>query len=116
MNKSEIIQLSSLFNEKINGRSAVKLLFQKIEHNRYVVFDFSNIIFISRAAAHEMAILLEEYQKKGFYISLRNISPHVNQMLDTVSESRKVDFKKATFVKRLQFSSEREMKNYLLSF
>ena len=116
MNKTHLIKLSSLFNEKINGRSSVKLIFRQLEDIKSVIFDFSDIVFISRAAAHELVLLLEDYQKRGFTFSLKNVSADVNQMLNIISESRKVDFKKATFVKRLHFRSEKEMKNYLLSF
>lgn len=116
MNNPHIISLSSLFNEKINGRSSVKVLFQQVKDNKYVIFDFTDITFISRAAAHELAVLLEDYQKRDFTISFKNVTDDVNQMLDTITESRKVDLKNATLVNRLHFKSEREMKKYLLSF
>lgn len=114
-NLSEMFKLSDFFAENISNRESVRLVFGKIPQTDSVTIDFTDIKFISRAAAHELAVLLENYQNKGNSISLVNVSPEVNKMMETVADSRNVDYKKATFIERITFSTENELDSYLLS-
>ena len=50
----ETIQLYDMFGKVIMTRNAITDLFSSVAHiNETIVFDFKNIEFISRSAAHE---------------------------------------------------------------
>jgi|TARA_R100000027_G_C2202312_1_gene80351 anti-anti-sigma regulatory factor len=102
-----------LLGSAINSRESIKLLFNHISNNERYIIDFQKIDFISRAAAHELLIQIEEGQAKGIDISIQNLSSSVNQMIESVSKSRKSNAKKATFVKQVEFDSESDLISYL---
>ncbi|MBS9523308.1 STAS domain-containing protein [Litoribacter ruber] len=115
MNNPSNIRLSTFYADSISNRESIRIIFDKVSEVDNFSVDFENIDFISRAAAHELAVYLERYQNRGKSISLLNVAPSVNQMLETVAESKKVDYKKATFIERISFKNENEMEAYLLS-
>jgi len=109
------IKLSDYFNNQINSRSAVSsFLNQKIDKEN-VILDFSDINFISRATAHELLSSVDKFANRGVKITFTNLNSQVESIIDKVDASRKDSFKKATFVNRISFSSEKEFNNFLLS-
>ena len=93
MNKAYNIKLADYFAEKVNSRSSVNMVFDQVTDQDPVVLDFSQIGFISRAAAHELITLMDKLQSEGKSISLKEVRPSVDKMIKSVSESRSDDFK-----------------------
>ena len=52
---------------------------------------------------------------KGTELTLLNLSVSVKDMLDAVKESRKHNIKKATFIEHLNFESEKELDDFLMT-
>jgi anti-anti-sigma regulatory factor len=115
MKKILTIIVSEIFENKINSRSSVELLFNQLIDVDKVIIDFKSIEFISRAAAHELVVNIEKHQSRGVDVTLKNVDSAINKMLDAVNVSRKSNAKKATFVQRLTFSTEQEFNAFLLS-
>lgn len=113
-NRSHIV-LSDFFDNQLNNRASVALLFESVKASKAIVFDFNGIDFISRSAAHEILTFIDDVQKKGVDITFTNLAPDVDETLQRVSESRKQNYKRATFVKRLSFKNERELEDFLLT-
>ncbi|WP_143959169.1 STAS domain-containing protein [Litoribacter populi] len=114
-NLSTTIMLSEYYAEAVSNRESVRLIFDKLPNVDFITIDFSDIVFISRAAAHELTLYLEKFQNRGKSISLANVSQNVNQMIETVAQSKKVDYKKSTFVERIIFKTDEELESYLFS-
>jgi len=98
---------------QISSREAVRVFFSFIPKESNLSIDFRNVEFISRAAAHELLLQCESLQKKGVFISFRNLNDSLNKMIDIVSSSRKKGEKKATFVNWLEFDNEWQLDKYL---
>jgi anti-anti-sigma regulatory factor len=114
-NKATEIKLTDYFTEKVNSRSVVRMVAENFSDSKSVMLDFENIDFISRAAAHELVTSLEKLQTEGKTVSLQHVHPNVDKMIQAVSASRAIDFKKATFVQRLSFDSEKELDKFLMA-
>ncbi|NJN27761.1 MAG: STAS domain-containing protein [Cyclobacteriaceae bacterium] len=114
-NRWSHIVLSDFFDSQLNNRASVALLFERVKKSKAVAIDFSGIDFISRSAAHEILTFIDEVQKKGIDFTFTNMAPNIDETLQKVSASRKQNFKRATFVKRLSFGSEKDLEDFLLA-
>ena len=109
------ISLSEFHSDQINGRSAVRATLTEDKDASLVVYDFEGITFLSRSAAHEILEVISESQKLGKQVTLKHLTPQVAEMLDRVEDSKKHNIKTATYVERLQFTSEQELEDFLMT-
>ncbi len=75
-----------------------------LSHNEIV--DFSGIRSISRAFAHSLICLIEEFQQKGTQIELSNVDPEISKLLELVNASRtgqQAHYRPELFPKRVSF-------------
>ncbi|MHA7131831.1 STAS domain-containing protein [Algoriphagus namhaensis] len=109
------IQLSTLFDNQISGRSAVDSIFSSLEGVHHFILDFSSIRFISRSAAHQLISTMDLLQKNRVTVELLSLDPEVERMLSRVRKSIEKPTKLATYVEFLSFSSEKEMEKFMMS-
>ena len=107
--------MSDFFDSQLNNRASVALLFESVKRSKAVTIDFCGIDFISRSAAHEILTFVDEVQKKDIDITFTNMAPNIDETLQKVSASRKQNFKRATFVKRVSFENEKDLEDFLLT-
>lgn len=73
--------------------------------------DFSGIRSVSRAFAHSLICLIEEFEQKGAQIELINLSPEISKLIDLVRASRtdpQAHYRPDLFPKRVTFDEASE--------
>ena len=117
MEKLFQILVNKNISETLNTRDSATLLFDIILHEdaKNVVFDFSNVVFMSRSFAdqfHKERMKLKD--KKGLFIQIKNASDEVRKMLVTVENTQS---KKNRFYRELPVFtfSEDNMEAYLFA-
>ncbi len=116
MDRVKKIVLSELFDRQISGRSVVDSIFSEMEGVHHLVLDFSSIQFISRSAAHQLITSIDQLQKSRVTVELESLQMEVDQMLSQVRKSIQKPIKIATYVEFLNFSDEKKMEEFMLSF
>lgn len=106
------IYIKDYFPLMISTRKAITNLSTQVRlgaKNEYI-FDFTDIVFISRSFADEFLKFLKSANIKW---QLKNINSNIQSMLDVVKKSQ--EFKKNTYdyVAINQFKSNIELKNFL---
>jgi len=110
----EIIKLSKKFENQINSRSSLSSIFSTIENHSTLSIDFQDIDFIYRAVAHELLLNISDLSSKGINVNFIDLNVEIDTLLNNVSLSRKSNVKRATFVQRKTFRSEKDFDNYIL--
>lgn len=84
---SEVVRMSSL-GSTVMLRDSIDSLFDQLEagHGRRVIFDFTEVEFMSRSSAHEYLI---RKSRSRLSVSETGMGPEVAQMLDLVQ--RQID-------------------------
>ncbi|WP_016777416.1 STAS domain-containing protein [Anaerophaga thermohalophila] len=113
-NRRKNIKLSKYFFNQINSRSSIDLVIKRLKKGRNYSVDFSDIDFLSRAAAHQLVSLQNKLSNEGIDLTYVNVSNHVNSMIEKVEKSATNSVKHATFVKYLNIREESELKNFLM--
>ena len=68
---------------------AIKIKKESKRNSSYMIIDFSEVHFISRAFADEFLNVFEKLQKDGLKIQLKNMKPTLKTLLQTVKKTRK---------------------------
>ena len=88
--KTIIVQLSLHFDRSISTRVAVQNLFSFDKRGvMEIVFDFSDIHFISSTASHQFVMEVKELEKQNISVSYTNISDDVKKMFCLAKTDRK---------------------------
>ena len=83
----------------LSTRESIRDIFNQVEEflNGIVELDFSGVVQISRAAAHELILQERTIRIKGGVLRVYNMTDSVNRMLQTVRQSlKKNSAKKST--------------------
>ena len=101
MNKNEKIKINiaQLIAPLVSSRDTLSILRQEVEKNpaEAVDFDFQNVEFISRSAAHEFLLLKEELRQNNIQVNFVNTNPDVTAMLRIVAANRAVPKARSEF-------------------
>lgn len=112
-NKVISIKLADYFDNQIISRSSINTITSNLVNDNEYYIDFKNIKFISRAAAHELNSTVNGLMDRNISISYKNVPFKVKMMLDRVGVSTRDNFKHATFLKHINFNTERELDQFL---
>ncbi len=115
MSRFENIELARLFDNQINSRSSVAYIFSEKANKEVLVLDFKHINFLSRAAAHELVTWMDQCNAEGKSVQLKNLSPHLEELIASVGNHRQNKSKHATYVERKHFKNNNELEMYLLT-
>ena len=117
MEKKLHINIYKRIGETLNSREAAILLFEFVKENQVknVVFDFSDVIFMSRSFAdqfHKERMKIKN--QNGLMIQLKDASETIRKMLLTVEATQN---KRNRFYSELPVFkfSEKNLENYLLA-
>lgn len=116
MERVKKIVLCDVFDVQISGRSAVDSIFTDISGVHHLILDFSSIAFISRSAAHQLLSRMNQLQSDRITVEMISLDSEVSKMINRVRQSIKNPKKLATYVEFLNFSSETELEDFVLSF
>jgi anti-anti-sigma regulatory factor len=111
------INIYKHLGETLNSREAAVLLFDFVNENqaRNVVFDFTDVVFMSRSFAdqfHKERMKLKE--QNGLTIHLKDASEAIRTMLITVESTQNKRNRFYTELPVFKFS-EKNLENYLLA-
>jgi anti-anti-sigma regulatory factor len=112
--KTIIVQLSLHFDRSISTRVAVQNLFSFDKRGfEEIIFDFSDIHFISSSASHQFVMEVKELEKQSISVSYSSISDDVEKMLCLAKTDRKNIFT-VQEVKHLNVLSNKDLSSLLL--
>lgn len=97
--KKSTINIADLIAPLVSSRDTLSILRQEVEKTatEAVDFDFQNVEFISRSAAHEFLLLKEELHQKNIQINFIHTNSDVTEMLRIVAANRAVPKAKPEF-------------------
>jgi len=115
--KHHIIKLSDTYSEMIASRAAIINLFSTILTDvNSIEIDFKRISFVSRAAVHQLIKEKENLQKNdNIEVVFSNLNRTVKEMFDAVEKSIKTPKKDINKIKKVQFNTDQEFYDFLLS-
>lgn len=113
-NRIHII-LSEYFKNQITFRSSLDFLKIDFDHNATIVFDFDDIKFISRSAAHELLSFIRNLDAKNIDYEFINMESEVKLMIDKVEQTLDKKRKSNTYVRKVHFNSQEDLNHYLES-
>jgi anti-anti-sigma regulatory factor len=116
MERVKKIVLSDVFDVQLTGRFAVDSIFTDISGVHHLILDFSSIAFISRSAAHQLLSRMNELQSDRITVEIISLDSEVSKMINRVRQSIRNPKKLATYVEFLNFASEEELEDFVLSF
>lgn len=112
--KTKIVQLSLHFDRSISTRVAVQNLFSFDKSGiGKIIFDFSDIHFISSSASHQFVMEVKELEKQNISVSYSTISENIEKMLCLAKTDRKNIFT-VQDVKHLNVLSNKDLSSILL--
>ncbi|MCX6327212.1 MAG: STAS domain-containing protein [Bacteroidia bacterium] len=112
--KTIIVQLSLHFDRSISTRVAVQNLFSFDKRGvEEIVFDFSDIHFISSSASHQFVMEVKELEKLNISVSYSSISDDIEKMFCLAKTDRKNIFT-VQEVKHLNVLSNKDLSSLLL--
>jgi anti-anti-sigma regulatory factor len=112
--KTTIVKLNLHFDRSISTRVAIQNLFCFDKNGiEEIIFDFSDIHFISSSASHQFVIEIKELEKQNISVSYSNISEDIEKMLCLAKTDRKNIFT-VQEVKHLNVLSNKDLSSLLL--
>lgn len=107
-----MIQINQYLPSTITSRHAIKKLFEEAleEDKKTIDIDFSNIEFISRAAADELIHFIE-FNKKD--VNILNANRVILEMISVVQKNRSSRKSKFHNIAVTPFSSNKELEQFL---
>lgn len=112
------IRVRDLFSENISSRDAIALLFnRKFEPEQNIIIDFSDVVFITRSATHQLLKEIERVEERfKCKVTIESPADEVSCMLRIVKESLVHSIKQKSEVYQVSFSTSSELNQFLMQF
>lgn len=112
------IRVRDYFSESISSRDAIALLFnRKFEPEQTIIVDFSDIVFITRSATHQLIKEIERLEERfKCRVVMESLHPEILSMLKIVRESHSYSSKQNSEVQQVFFKTSSELNQFLMQF
>ncbi len=118
MDKKYKVDLGIFISRLISSRDIIDVLFNSVPStSKTLVLDFKDVEFITRSAAHQLILKINEFKvNKNLIVQLINKSDTIDQMLEIVKNDSSNANRKSPKITRLKFNSQEEFDQFLAEF